>query len=122
MFEEPVHLAGRNPLPALSGNLVQGWKYLLYTFAVRRRNKQNRRVAQKFECIAKALLVSSPVRRTLALLDSRRAALAHSFLFAAHDQVPLVDHNNDRSPALVRIAGDGGIERADAFGRVNHDQ
>src|SRR6185436_15438063 len=37
-------------------------------------------------------------------------------------QVPLVDANNNGSAALVRVSGDGGIERKHAFDRIEHHQ
>ena len=45
-----------------------------------------------------------------------------AFFCAADHQVPFVDDDDDGAPALVRVAGDGGIELAHAFGGVDDQQ
>ena len=44
------------------------------------------------------------------------------FFFAADHQVPFVDDDDEGASAFVGVAGDGGVELADAFGGVDDEQ
>ena len=57
----------------------------------------------------------------LLLVELRSAGGLPSVRFGGH-QVPFVDDDDHRAPALVRIAGDGGITGGHAFDRVDDHQ
>src|SRR6202030_2109860 len=82
----------------------------------------HRRVTQEFEVVADSLFVLGAVGRTFAFANTRCFRVSSGFLLATGYQVPLIHNDDDRSAALMGIAGDGGIERAYALGCVNHQQ
>src|ERR1022692_3296575 len=77
----------------------------LHSRAVFSREKHDRRVIEKLELVADPLFEFIPILAGLALY-----------------LVPLFDADDERAPALVGITGDGGVQRDDAFGSVQHEE
>ena len=110
LVQEAVHLAGGDALTPLLGDVFDLLHELLEVGARSRGDENHRGVAQVFERVAYLLLIDGPVGRGLAV--GARGG----------EQVPLVDDDDHRAAALVRIAADVGVVGGHAFGSVDHEQ
>src|SRR5579862_8075885 len=108
-LEEAVHLSGGDALAALCSYADYGVENAMDVCAFRGRNEEHRRIVQVFESMPELFFEDGAVCRGLAVGPLRR------------HQIPLVDHDDDRAAALVRVASDGGVGCGDAFRRVDEE-
>src|ERR1035437_1064578 len=102
---EAVEFAGGDAPRSRVVYLANQLEQLAHSRALLGRKKHDGRVVQKLELVADELFELVFLLPGLAL-----------------HLVPLVDTDDERAPALMGVAGDGGVERHNALGAVQHEQ